>query len=252
MIPTEIDELMWTIAEGNDPHAVAEFGERYPNLREELLKRMKTVQAFKAAGSNVKTKKIPVFRSPNIQTVNLQLAYGAVCLALLVVGSFAIWRATHTSPVPATVPQVEVGNRKMPAVQVVPNNDAGMQGRQVRNSRTNKPETNRSNQEQQWINPPVVPSRDENGMPRTTISLESASLHAAITMIAEAGKMKVQIANGTPNPTVKVDLRDMTPMDMLKELGKQYAFDTIMDGEHAILIVPKKDDLDDSNNSQTR
>ena len=36
----------------------------------------------------------------------------------------------------------------------------------------------------------------------------------------------------------------MTPMDMLKDLGQQYAFTTVLDGDHAILIIPKKDEDD--------
>ena len=31
-------------------------------------------------------------------------------------------------------------------------------------------------------------------------------------------------------------------MDMLKDLGKQYAFTTVLDGERAILIIPKRDE----------
>ena len=59
MIPREIDELMWTIAEGTDHSAIEAFGDRYPNLREELLRRIRTVNALKSGNKSLKSAKVP-------------------------------------------------------------------------------------------------------------------------------------------------------------------------------------------------
>lgn len=248
MIPTEIDELMWTIAESGDQQAIDEFGNRYPNLREELLKRMKTVNALKAAGKSVTPSRIPSFRNPNIQKVNLQIAWSCIAVAAITISSFAIWRMAN--PVQPTGPVTPVtfsprDDRHQRRSLIVP--------RQPETQATASDHGGNAPANQGFINSPVVP-KDSGPVPmeKTTVQLDSASLHAAIIMIAEAGKLKVTIAPGTPNPDVKIDLKEMTPMDMLKQLGSEYAFDVIPDGNREILVVPKKDDLEDSNTSETR
>lgn len=242
MIPKEIDELMWTIAEAGDPHAISEFGERYPNMREELLKRMKTVQALKAGSRTIKAKAVPTFRNTRVRPTNWRLIFATFAATVLVVSSFGVWRLTHSSKPAVQVPAVNVEPVKMPDVNMEVNPPRGNPLPQT-GPRTEEP----------LANPPVVTNPGSLIEPgRTSLKLESASLHAAITMIADAAHWRVTIGSGTPDPTVRIDFQDMTPMEMLKELGKEYAFDTLMDGDHAILILPKKDEDEDQMTNETR
>ena len=39
-IPPDIDEIMWTIAEQDDPNAVHQFVHRYPKYADELYHRL--------------------------------------------------------------------------------------------------------------------------------------------------------------------------------------------------------------------
>ncbi len=245
MIPNEIDELMWTIAESGDGHAVTEFGERYPALREELLKRIRTVQALKAAGRSMTPGKIPTFRNPQIRPVNARPVFLSLGLAALAAFAFGVWRLSTRAEVSSPhVPPINVEDPKLPQPAFIPN-------------RTNQPEITPQPSHRQPIDPPinspvVTHPNPNSGSAKTDIELESASLHAAITLIAEAGHLKVTIAQGLPDPTIKVDMHGKTPVEMLKELGNTYAFEVLLDGDHSIMVIPKKDDLDDQVTNETR
>lgn len=234
MIPREIDDLMWTIAEGTDHSAIEEFGDRYPNLREELLKRIRTVNALKAGNRLPRTTSVPTFQNTQVRPANWRIIWTTFGVAVLSVLAFGVYKLTvHPGPVP-----------DIPAVNLEPviPPDANIQFSQSNEPRPQilqptYPQQNNSPSGQGTRNspPPVVGKL-------STVKLESAPLHAAIMMIAEEGHWVVTIAKGTPNPTVKIDFQNMLPMDMLKELGQQYAFTPVLDGDHAILIIPKKDE----------
>ncbi|MBS1702161.1 MAG: hypothetical protein JST12_10910 [Armatimonadetes bacterium] len=240
MIPREIDELMWTIAEGGNSEAISEFGDRYPNLREELLKRIRTVNALKSGGRSVPSGKVPTFNNTRVQPFNWRIVFATLGLTILVMASYGLWRATSHPQSAPVVPPVNVNEPQLPQANIaIQPGSAEPQPR----PKNNAP-----------INSPVVPNVEPDipAQQATSVKLESATLHAAITLIAEAGGMKVTIAPGTPNPTVKIDFEDMTPLDMLKKLGQDYAFNTLMDGDHAILVIPKKDEDDELMTNETR
>lgn len=245
MIPNEIDELMWTIAEGGDGHAVTEFGERYPALREELLKRIRTVQALKAAGRPVSSGKIPAFRNTQTRPVNARPVFLSLGLAAVLAFAFGIWKVSAKSEtVKPQVAPINVENPKIPQPVMIPNGT---------NQSEITPQPSHRAPIEPPINPPVITHQNPNGgSAKTDIELESASLHAAITLIAEAGHLKVTIAPGLADPTIKVDMHNKTPVEMLKELGNTYAFEVLLDGDHSIMVIPKKDDLDDQMTNETR
>jgi hypothetical protein len=86
MIPKEIDELMWTLAENNDPAAIDDFGIRYPSLREEMLKRMRTIRALKSGSRISRTTQVPTFqntqtRPPNWRWITLSFAVAILALS---------------------------------------------------------------------------------------------------------------------------------------------------------------------------
>lgn len=245
MIPKEIDELMWAVAEGNDSAAISEFGDRHPAFREELLKRIRTIQALKAGGRSTH-QVVPTFKNAEVRPISWKPLLVAAGLSILAISSFGIWRLTtpYKQPPPAVVP-VNTQENHMPSANVVPNTTPQIQREQP----------SAGNHVEPSVNPAVVPNSTSpltTSPEKTSLQLESATLHAAITLIAEAGHMHVTIAPGTPDLTIKIDFHDMTPMEMLKNLGEQYAFTPIMDGEREILIIPKKDEEDDQMTNETR
>ncbi len=233
MIPKEIDDLMWAIAEGTDQAAIEEFGDRYPNLREELLKRIRTIKALKSGSRLPRSITTPTFQNTQVRPANWRLIWATFSLAILSIVAFGVYRANTSSLPKPVVPPVDLSHSQLPATNIP-------------DATQNIPQPLRvpqNNQNPQGNNQPLVitkPPNPSNGL--KTMKLESATLQAAILLIAEEDHMTVTIAKGTPNPTIKIDYVNMTPMDMLKDLGQQYAFTPVLDGEHAILIIPKKDE----------
>ena len=239
MIPREIDDLMWTIAEGTDPSAIEAFGDRYPNLREELLKRIRTVNALKSGNRLPKSTPVPTFQNTQVRPANWRLVWTTFGFTILALFAFGIVRyANHTVPNPDVTP-VNVSPAKVPDANMQFEPIRGLNPMTVPNSGGNSSQ-NQATNPPTTIDPPQTPETISGGL--KTLKLESAPLHTAILLIAEAGNFTVTIASGTPNPTVKLDFEGMEPMDMLKELGQQYAFTPVIDGQRAVLIIPKKDE----------
>ena len=232
---------MWTVAESGDPHAISEFGDRYPTMREELLKRMKTVQALKAVGHQVSPTSVPRFRNPQTAPPNWRAFYIVLGMALLFVLAFAGFRNAATPTKTVEVPPVNINPDPLPGakVEIIPH------APQV-------PLTNDTS-----TNQPVPSKQPENYVPspesqRTNLQLDSVTLKYAIFAVAEKGKLQCTIAPGLPDITIRLDFRDMTPMEMLKNLGQQYAFSTLLDGDHAVMIIPKKDEEEGQTANETR
>lgn len=232
-IPPEIDELMWAIAENDTPDAVYDFEHRFPKYQQELMRRIKTVSALKSQGKTVPSREIPVFqaRPVALDRKPIQwLGYAAVSLAVI---STAVLAATRNQPAPVAkpdqvnpdspkaIPEVPIASPSKPIGQATPPVDPAK-------------------------NPPPQPS---NQFKKSDLILEVTKLHDAIQLIAASGEVTVTIAPGLENPDVQVNFTQMTAMEMLSALGRDYAFTPVIDGEKHILILPVKDDAEppDSN-----
>ncbi len=232
-IPPDIDELMWAIAENDTVDAVHDFEHRFPKYQQELLRRIKAVQALRAQGKTVPSREIPVFqaRPVTIDRKPIQwLGYAAVSLAVI---STAVLAATRNQPTPVTkptpvnterkslVPEMPVTNPAPPITQATPPIDPAK-------------------------NPPPKPADD---FKKADLIVEVSKLHAAIQLIAAAGEVTVTIAPGLENPDVQVNFTQMTAMEMLTALGRDYAFTPVIDGDKHILILPVKDDAEPPDNN---
>ena len=96
-IPREMDELMWSVAEADDPQATAEFGERYPDLRVEMTKRVKMVRGLKGSRPRSRAERfVPVQTVRRFGPTKLAVA-GVTALVLVSVGfaSYAVFQITR-------------------------------------------------------------------------------------------------------------------------------------------------------------
>ena len=233
MIPREIDELMWTIAEGNDSSAIEEFGNRYPNLREEMLKRMRTINALKSGNRLPRSTQVPTFQNAKVKPTDWRWAGASFAIAVLALSAFSIWKSIPKVEPPVKVLPVNTEAAQLPDNTILYNNN---QDQPINATpRQGVPSTSRPRQ-----------NSTNSTLPKPeklkSMQIESATLQAAILLIANEDHMSVSFAPGMPNPTIKVNFQNMAPLDMLKELGQQYAFTTVLDGDHAIIIIPKKDE----------
>ena len=227
-IPPDIDELMWAIAENDTPDAVYDFEHRFPKYQQELMRRIKTVQALKAQGKTVPSREIPVFQARPV-TVDRKpihwLGYAAVSIAVV---STAVLAATRNQPnlepipapintkraVPPTVPELPGSKNTIP--MATPPVDIAK-------------------------NPPAAIKQSSN---KYDAIIEVAKLHDAIQLIGQIAHVNITIAPGLENPDVQLNFSQMTAMEMLSALGKDYAFTPIVNGEKEILILPVKDDAE--------
>ena len=244
MIPKEIDELMWTIADGTDQSAIEEFGDRYPALREELLKRIRTIKALKSGNRLPRSVPVPTFQNTQVRPANWRLVWSSFAVAVLGLIAFGAYRvSTRSIPIPDVAP-VNVAPARLPEAHVAMN--APVDQRRLNVTPNNGNETTVPPANNQPItNQNIVGSK-------RSISLNSIPLHVAILLVADQDHLSVTLAPGLPNPTVKVEFQNMAPMDMMKELGQQYAFSTVLDGAHSIIIIPKKDEDEGQNTDINR
>jgi hypothetical protein len=225
-IPPDIDELMWAIAENDTPDAVYEFEHRFPKYQQELMRRIKTVQALRAQGRTVPARDIPAFqaRPVTVDSKPVQwLGYAAVSIAVI---STAVLAATRNKPTPTQGPApISVKAPEPTKVRLVPRNSP--------------PPAVATAPIDPAKNPPI---QQADTLKKFDAVIEVAKLHDAIQMIAMSGKVTVTIAPGLENPEVQVNFTHMTAMEMLFTLGKDYAFTPVINGENDILILPVKDD----------
>lgn len=234
-IPPEIDELMWAIADQDDPNAVFEFEKRYPRYANELFRRLKTVDALKASGKTVPVAPVPVFKNTTAPKPNYRLPALLTTAAILAVSVFAFYTGSLNSKpqVQPTTTTAAMDQQARPEVAM--SNELPKQPMSV-------PQQPSQPLNQPIQSPTTQPQIDNSGAKLIEMHIESAPLHAAIQLIAQAGKMKVTIAPGLANPNIKIDYDKMTALQMLQALGKDYAFTPLMDGEREILVLPTRDE----------
>jgi hypothetical protein len=233
-IPTEVDELMWGIAESGDINAVEQFHSRHPQFSDELLRRVRSMDALRKAGQEPK-REVPVFRPKQTAPVNTRPLFwvaglaGAIVLASL--GYAFVQNKNELPPVVKnTIVEGTVSQNFNPAPPITT---------PAPNPQPVEPNIPERSQDTNIPNPSQVVEPNEG---KTTVKLESSTLHAAIQLIAASGGYAVTIAPGLPNPDVRINYEELTPIDMLRELGKDYAFSVLPDGEKELLVLPMKDD----------
>lgn len=224
---------MWAIVDQDDPNAVYEFEKRYPRYSNELFRRLKTVDALKASGKKVPVASVPVFKNVEAAKPNYRLPVLLTATAILAISVFAFYGGSfgRKSEVPPQPPTPVAASSVKP--EVVMSNDLSKQTVTVPSQTPfTSPSTGAAR-----LEPIVSP-----GSKPIEMHIESAPLHAAIQLIAQAGGLKVTIAPGLANPNIKVDYDLMTPLQMLQALGRDYAFTPLMDGERDILVLPARDE----------
>lgn len=252
-LPPEIESLIWAIAENGNPQAVIEFELRYPKYTIQLHERIKMVQALKRTNSTDKPIARPEFKPRPLPPAETPRALwvGAAVLGLAALGFGAYTAITSTAKAPPVVekpnletpaptgPEFVVRENKLPAPQ---NSEAPKLG--------TAPDPGANQTE-----PEPTPRSASEDLPkyltRQTLRVKSAPLHSALQLIGAAGGLTVEIAPGLANPNVRLDFDSMTPIEMLKALGQDYAFSAFDEGENRVLVIPARDKVAESTNEST-
>lgn len=228
----DIERLMWLVAEGHDPKAIADFEARFPELRLELSKRISLVSGLKSAGKHVRPRQAPRFvpRSPAPKpapTRGLVLAFAA----LIVAGAFATYVATtklgrhEAAPIAQSVDRRESGPPVAPAER-----PDGMRPIQV-NPPTGDP----------IPTPPPPMVRPNDPLQRiVTVKMDNAPIEGAVLMVCQQAHLRYEIAPGMPQDFISVDYEGVPAAQVLEDLGAKYGFTALPQEEGKVLIVPAR------------
>lgn len=235
-VPPEIDRLMWTLAEENNPGALDEFVRRYPIYREELARRRQAVSGLKTSrpAKPASVKPIPRFTPkehvrPARKLDAAHYVVGTLVLAALGLASYTFTSSLTSHPTPpAPAPVVRTDPVQVPptVVQKFPESAPPVQ--------TPAPQ------------PETSPPKDNTPkyLQPQTLTIKAAKLHDALNLIGAQVGLNIVIAPGLPDPTVAVDYHDVTAVEMLADLGRRYHFTPFDQGDGSVVIYPTIDPTD--------
>jgi hypothetical protein len=231
-VAPELDSLIWTLVEEGNDRAVEEFLARYPEMRQEVARRSTMVKGLKKMKPETEVQFAPPPFRPAEHVryqgpTRMVYVVAALVLAALGVASFTV---TYIAmPRPADPPKVQAPPPKEDPAKF---EDVGT---------PKGPETN-PGKLQIGDEPPIVADPPVTKTPKPAkqiaIKLEEAPLHTVFQLITAESGVKVVIAPGTPNPSVKVHYEEMTPMEILEDMGKEHGFTPMDQGDGSIIIVP--------------
>jgi len=228
-IPADLDALMWTITEDNDMAAIDDFERRFPQFKGELATRIAMVRGLKQSRPAVRTvAPIPRFvpRDSGPPAANRRSVFAVAMLgglAVVALGAYAVV-ANLPKPTPVLVPKNEVIHTQP---EQDPNENAvGNMDREPGALNPTNPGTS--------TNPSVAMPWDKP----QSVSITDAALIDVLKLIAETCGLRIELAPNMPNPVVSVRYTNRAGMDMLKDLGRQYKFTPLEQGQGEVLIVP--------------
>lgn len=257
-IPKDVDDLMWLAAESGNPQAVRDFGNRFPHLRGELLKRVQMVSEFKKAGSRGPAS--PVFRSeaprgrmPSRNAMTLAFSAIAAAAGILVVFGAMILFRPKLSPPPSMGQTVVTGASTSGGVvyrgaapqagqsaPVDPPRAAGGQIYPQSPPGSGSPPNGYPNAGSGSV-PALGTAPSASGSTPISIALKGADLRTAMQLLSLQAKLKIQLAPGMMNPEVDFQYQDTSPDAILQDMGRKYGFTSLYQGDDFYILVPVRD-----------
>jgi hypothetical protein len=232
-IPPEIESLLWSVAESGDDQAINEFGDRYPEHRGELLKRLGMVRQLKGARPPDAAFGPPRFEVPRSskQTFAWPKWTWVPATALLGVMAYASYSYTLSAMNPPQIQEpIPNGVTRLPIVQ--PNGNPNNQ--QI-------PKTIPRDDDE----PPIVNDKLANSEPpaNKTIKLlfERISLHTALDAVGQQSGIRIEIGPGLEDIDISMNYNGYSAIQVLEDMGSKFGFSIFPQGENAVLIIPEID-----------
>lgn len=261
-IPPDVNELMWMIAESNNSQSIREFGLRFPELRAELVDRIRIINEFKGAKTPARQDKPVQFTKGAHRAAKNDVSWqliastcAVLALALTGLGYVLLAGKQANRDSGDTMSSVVV-----PQSQKPPQNGGVVYKPEL--SGSSGPQSSPSNQNSPGIQ--TYPSAQSNGnwangsdpnhvgalgtgpqgtdVPKPiTVVIKNAKLSDALTIIAAQANIKIQIAPGLKDPPVSIDYQQTLPQDILNSLGNQYGFTPFYQGNGLYVIIPARE-----------
>jgi hypothetical protein len=227
-VAPELDSLMWTLVEENNPRAVDQFLARHPELTGELERRTRMVKGLKQMKPESKAhiSPPPPFKprermQPTFSRGAL-IAVGVLVLAALGIASFTasyFLMPTKQPQQPVETVQATSDQTQFQKEEVVPKVETPPIGPQAGD-----------------VKPEVAIQRSNQPM---SIKIEQAPLSAVLKAIGAQSGLSVILAPGMQkDPTIEVNYEQMGAVAILEDLGKQHGFTAFDQGDGSVIIVP--------------
>lgn len=233
-LPQEIDDLMWEVAENETPELMDDFAARYPEHKQELLRRIKMVRGLK--GSRPKAAKPKAaFKPRPYQPPKVSFspwAAAGIAASLIVTGvlaGFGIQSIFFSKPpqvVAQNKPNEEIDGRDLERSTWIPNPPAQVQA-------SDSPAPPKEPED----SPGIVAPMDM----RITVINERARLSQILNEVAIKAGIRLQAAPGMPEMDVAVEYRDQTALAILNDLGRTCGFTPLRQTDSEALLIPTVD-----------
>ena len=228
-IAPEIERLMWLVAENRDPKAIADFEQRFPELRYELCKRIAMISGLKVAGRSVaKPPAIPRFAPKSVPQAHparawYVLAAAAMCVVAFASYSVAVLGRHPSNSLPTVTPVNTAPPEAPPESRVVYKDPTGGQ------SDSSVPPSQNSSL-------PIVDPLDRP----IDVTIEGAPLGSALSLIGAKAGLQVDVAPGLAEQLVDVDFAGASPKEIFAQLGSEYGFTAFPQEKGKVLIIPAR------------
>ena len=234
-LPPDIDRMLWEIAESQDSNAYDDFEKRFPQLVGELGKRIQLVRELRDARGDASHRPLPRFDRRDPARFGPQpkaiLALCAATVACIGLGAYVVTSRLANLP-------------KIIAPSPVPLGPPGYVG----NQGSSGPNVNVPTPRKTPVTPqtPTQPTNTPAQLapylePQKLVQVDRAKLQVAILLVAASGKLDVEFAPNMPNPDIRMEYRNMSPLDIIKDLGPRFGFTAFREGGNKILLIPKVD-----------
>jgi len=241
-IPPELEALMWTLAESGNQQAVDEFEARFPQLKIELAKRTGMVRSLRSTRpGNVTSPAIPRFvpgpaasAEPSRGMYTAAFVFATIALSVF---AYTAVVARRAKPVEQPLPQIPLQNVQAPPpapyAQYAPPVNSPPSYPPVVNHDETPPPASLQNE------PPILPGPTEHSWNKPqSLAMRNVPLQTVLQAVAEEGRLSLDVAPGMPNPTITVDYHDISAEEILKDLGRTYAFTPILSDDGSAIMIP--------------
>ena len=238
-IPREIDGLIWQLTEEGTPAALDQFRARYPDYSAVLDQRLDMVKRLKKSVPAAKPEARPRFR-PQARVVEREfrwsvpvvlLAFGAIAVAAYTAISSNSQSAKTIQATPKVAPK-PLAQGFVPPAEPVVTKETSPPAAPVKEKPAADPE--------QEIPAYLQPQ---------TLAIRGAKLSSVLRAVAGQGKFGITIGPGMADPTITVDYRGQNSIEILEDLGRQYAFTPFDQGDGSVVIIPARDPNEKVNDS---
>lgn len=240
-VPESIDELMWLVAEQNEPAAIEAFDRRYPEFRQELMSRLEVVRGLRSARPTA-ARSIPLFQ-PTVRTsrpfgLPRWALAGAASVLFFGVG-FASFKAIEASRTSVPVALVEaqpvtVESSSTPFKEVGSNRTSGLSLAPERR------ETAGNTAEPDHLKPRDLLEEPTAGEMPVVVRSNKLTLEQALREVAAQSGLDLVIGPGLANDLVSIELSGPA-MKVLEEMGKTYGFTVYDQHDGTVNVVPAVD-----------